>query len=75
MVSSDDEPVVAEVRWVPSVVRNVVATIKGRTPGAWPLAVMTPRSGWWHCAGERGIGWCAGSRCCGRCATRLQRRP
>lgn len=45
MVSSDDEPVVAEVRWVPSVVRNVVATIKGRTPGAWPPAVMTPRSG------------------------------
>ena len=48
--------VVADVRRVPSVLRNVVATVKGHTPGARPLAVMTPRSGWWHCASERGGG-------------------
>ena len=48
--------VVADVRRVPSLVRNVVATVKGKTPGARPVAVMTPRSGWWHCASERGGG-------------------
>jgi hypothetical protein len=48
--------VVADVRRVPSVLRNVVAIVRGRTPGARPLAVMTPRSGWWHCASERGGG-------------------
>ncbi len=35
---------------------NIVATVKGREPGVAPLAVLTPRSGWWHCAGERGGG-------------------
>jgi len=48
--------VVAEVRRVPSTVRNVVATVKGSRAGAPALAVMTPRSGWWHCASERGGG-------------------
>ncbi len=35
---------------------NVVATISGRSSDRTPLAVLTPRSGWWHCAGERGGG-------------------
>lgn len=48
--------VVTDIRRVPSEVRNVVATLKGRTPGGRPTVVMTPRSGWWHCASERGGG-------------------
>lgn len=35
---------------------NVVARVPGRQPSLPPVAVLTPRSGWWHCAGERGGG-------------------
>jgi hypothetical protein len=35
---------------------NVVAMVSGTTKGAAPLVVMTPRSGWWNCASERGGG-------------------
>ena len=35
---------------------NVVATVAGRVPDLPPVVVMTPRSGWWQCAGERGGG-------------------
>ena len=35
---------------------NVTATIPGRDPSLAPVVVMSPRSGWWHCAGERGGG-------------------
>ena len=35
---------------------NVVATVEGREPAIDPLVVMTPRSGWWTCASERGGG-------------------
>ena len=35
---------------------NVVATIAGRDPRLAPIVIMTPRSGWWHCASERGGG-------------------
>jgi hypothetical protein len=35
---------------------NVVATITGSNPRLAPLVVMTPRSGWWPCAAERGGG-------------------
>jgi hypothetical protein len=35
---------------------NVVATVAGADRGAAPLVVMTPRSGWWWCASERGGG-------------------
>jgi len=35
---------------------NVVATIRGRNPTLSPLVVMTPRSGWYACASERGGG-------------------
>lgn len=36
--------------------QNVVASIAGSQPSLPPLIVMTPRSGWWHCASERGGG-------------------
>ena len=35
---------------------NIVGRIKGLDSTLAPLVVMTPRSGWWHCAGERGGG-------------------
>jgi len=35
---------------------NVIASISGADRNAAPLVVMTPRSGWWSCASERGGG-------------------
>jgi hypothetical protein len=35
---------------------NVGTTIRGGNPNLAPLVVMTPRSGWWPCASERGGG-------------------
>lgn len=35
---------------------NVVGRIEGAEQGLAPLIVMTPRSGWWQCASERGGG-------------------
>lgn len=35
---------------------NVVASVPGADETAPPLVVMTPRSGWWSCASERGGG-------------------
>jgi len=35
---------------------NVHARVRGSHPDLPPLVVLTPRSGWWHCAGERGGG-------------------
>ena len=35
---------------------NVTAKIGGSDPGLPPLVIMTPRSGWWQCASERGGG-------------------
>jgi len=35
---------------------NVVTTVAGANKDAAPLVVMTPRSGWWNCASERGGG-------------------
>ena len=48
--------VVAQVERVPATAYNVVAETKGRNDGLAPLAVMTPRSGWWACAAERAGG-------------------
>jgi hypothetical protein len=39
---------------------NVEASLDGAEPSLAPLVVMTPRSGWWQCASERGgglVGW------------------
>jgi hypothetical protein len=35
---------------------NVVTVVPGTDKSAVPLVVMTPRSGWWGCASERGGG-------------------
>ena len=35
---------------------NVTATIAGSDRNLPPLVIMTPRSGWWQCASERGGG-------------------
>ena len=35
---------------------NVIGRVPGRDPNLPPIVVLTPRSGWWHCAGERGGG-------------------
>jgi hypothetical protein len=35
---------------------NVIVDVPGQSPGAAPLVVITPRSGWWTGAGERGGG-------------------
>lgn len=35
---------------------NVTCRIRGSDPSLPPLVVMTPRSGWWQCASERGGG-------------------
>ena len=35
---------------------NVMGHIKGTDPSLPPIVVMTPRSGWWQCASERGGG-------------------
>ena len=39
-----------------AIAKNVVATLPGEDPDAAPVAIMTPRSGWFTCASERGGG-------------------
>lgn len=46
----------AHVERTPAQAFNVVASVSGANRGAAPLVVMTPRSGWWNCASERGGG-------------------
>jgi Peptidase family M28 len=48
--------VVLEARRTEATATNVAATIVGADPFLPPIAVMTPRSGWWHGAAERGGG-------------------
>ena len=48
--------VTAEVRRVPAEAFNVTARIAGRNAALPPLVIMTPRSGWYTCASERGGG-------------------
>lgn len=43
----------------PAQALNVTARLQGADPEAAPLVVMTPRSGWWSCASERGGGLAA----------------
>lgn len=37
-------------------VYNVIALLEGKQSELPPLIITTPRSGWWHCASERGGG-------------------
>jgi hypothetical protein len=47
---------IAEVRRTPATAFNVAAHIAGANTALPPLVVMTPRSGWYTCASERGGG-------------------
>ena len=47
----------AHVERTPVQAFNVVASVAGTDRSAAPLVVMTPRSGWWWCASERGGGF------------------
>ena len=51
-----DVTVVAQAITSPVTAFNVTAKIAGRSKELPPLVVMTPRSGWWGCASERGGG-------------------
>jgi hypothetical protein len=46
----------AQVQRMPATAFNVTATAPGSDSSLAPLVVMTPRSGWWWCASERGGG-------------------
>lgn len=49
----------------PSRASNVIARVRGRQGDLAPVVLMTPRSGWFHCASERGGGiacWLEGIR-------------
>jgi len=48
--------VMAEVRRVSVTANNVTAELRGSEPTLTPLVIMTPRSGWYSCASERGGG-------------------
>jgi hypothetical protein len=47
---------VAAVDRTATTASNVVATLAGTDPALAPMVVMTPRSGWYWCASERGGG-------------------
>ena len=47
---------VVDCDYVAATTCNVGAHIAGSDPSLAPLVVMTPRSGWWACAAERGGG-------------------
>ncbi len=48
--------VVAHCDYIDAKGVNVGTTIRGSNPDLAPLVIMTPRSGWWACASERGGG-------------------
>ena len=48
--------VVSQAKRTPAEAFNVIATIRGGDSALPPLIVMTPRSGWYTCASERGGG-------------------
>jgi len=47
---------IAHVDRTPATANNVVTSIQGVDPDLPPLVIMTPRSGWYWCASERGGG-------------------
>jgi len=48
--------VIAQVQRTSAEAFNVTTSIAGRDRSLPPLVIMTPRSGWWTCASERGGG-------------------
>jgi hypothetical protein len=53
---NSEATLVAHVKRTKAQALNVAARIAGADPKLPPLVVMTPRSGWWRCASERGGG-------------------
>jgi len=47
---------IAHVKRTPAEAFNIIASIPGTNRELPPLVIMTPRSGWWTCASERGGG-------------------
>lgn len=43
-------------RRLPATAINVIASVEATHPEEPPVVALTPRSGWWHCAAERGGG-------------------
>ncbi len=56
MKSRAEATLITEVKKMEVEAYNVVARIVGKAGELPPLVVMTPRSGWWSCASERGGG-------------------
>ncbi|MEK9824291.1 MAG: hypothetical protein VW840_19165 [Gammaproteobacteria bacterium] len=56
MGSQVEANVVIHCEYVDATASNVEAKIKGSNPDLAPVVVMTPRSGWWANASERGGG-------------------
>jgi len=54
--SSATAQVIVQCDYVEATARNIGARIKGQNAELAPLVVMTPRSGWWSNASERGGG-------------------
>ena len=54
---------------------NVTAAIPGTDPEAAPVVMMTPKSGWYTCAAERGGGIAIWMEVAGRIAAKPGRRP
>ncbi len=51
-----DVTLIAHVARTPVTANNVTTSIQGADPALSPLVIMTPRSGWYWCASERGGG-------------------
>ena len=47
---------IAHAKRTPATAVNVTASVQGTAPELAPLVIMTPRSGWYWCASERGGG-------------------
>lgn len=54
--SRSEARVIAQVKRTPAQAFNMTASISGSDKSLAPLVIMTPRSGWWTCASERGGG-------------------
>jgi hypothetical protein len=56
MAARPEATIVIDGVRTPTQASNVTAMIAGSDPDLPPLVIMTPRSGWWQCASERGGG-------------------
>jgi hypothetical protein len=70
-----DVTVIAHVMRTRVSADTVVANIRGTDASLSPVVVMTPRSGWWMCASERGGGLASWLEIIRAVAARRARRP